>query len=64
MSKSVGNSEVKIARRKESNVKEEDVDEIDHGVSKLERLRKVQQRIQMRLGVCKLEDVMKNVNSD
>ena len=55
MSKSVG---------KESKVEQEDAEEGDQGVSKLERLRKVQQRIQMRLGVCKLEDVMKNVNSD
>ena len=28
-----------------------------------ERLRKVRQRIQMRIGVSKMEDVMKNVNS-
>ena len=31
--------------------------------TKDERLRKVRQRIQMRIGVSKMEDVMKNVNS-
>ena len=32
-------------------------------ISRKERLRKVQQRIQMRVGVCKMDDVMKNVNN-
>ena len=64
MSKSDGNSEAKSARRKESKLEEEDTEEGHEQISKLERLRKVQQRIQMRLGVCKLEDVMKNINSD
>ena len=30
-------------------------------LAKQERLKKLQQRIQMRIGVCKLDDVMKNV---
>ena len=32
-------------------------------ISRKERLRKVQQRIQTRVGVCKMDDVMKNVNN-
>ena len=32
-------------------------------ISRKERLRKVQQRIQMRVGVCKMDDIMKNVNN-
>ena len=32
-------------------------------ISRKERLRKVQQRIQTRVGVCKMDDVMKNVKN-